>query len=402
MSEIPQTSFASRFMRVFLPLITGFFITNIVRTTTAVFAGPIESDLNITQTFMGLTSSIFYLAYAFMQVPVGVLTDHIGPRKTQCLLFLLAGLGSIVFGLAPSGSILLLGRIMLGFGLAGALMISFIANRLWFCEKQVPILNSISFAVGSSGSIVASVPLASLMHKVSWQTISIWIGLITIAVAFIILFVVPKSPKREHHVTFMSQLKGLKWVYTNRYFWKIAPLTIFSVASLLTIQTYWIAPWLRHTLDIDMKLAAHYLLLMGVGFTLAMPTASFLSHLLRRYKGEMEWMAGLGSLIAIISQTLIVSGVFPGSMSLWFLFAFFGMFPMLGYTLLSIHFTKCFSGRVSTALNLLVFAGVFILQYLFGIVATFGLEASFWLLIGLQTLSLVWFCIGQVGENVRG
>ena len=65
----------------------------------------IMADFGITAATIGSVLAVYFYIYAAMQFPSGVLADYLGPRKTVTFGCLVAGIGSIVFGLAPSISI---------------------------------------------------------------------------------------------------------------------------------------------------------------------------------------------------------------------------------------------------------------------------------------------------------
>ena len=88
---------------------------------------------------------------------------------------------------------------------------------------------------------------------------------------------------------------------------------------------------------------------------------------------------------------------------LWLLFGFFGTAGILAYAVLSQSFPTHLSGRVNTALNLLVFVAAFAAQWGIGSIielwpttvdggyAPAGYQAAFGIMLVLQTLALIWF-----------
>jgi hypothetical protein len=88
---------------------------------------------------------------------------------------------------------------------------------------------------------------------------------------------------------------------------------------------------------------------------------------------------------------------------LWVLFGFFGTSGILPYAALSQSFPAHLSGRVNTALNLLVFVCAFCAQWGIGFVierwpvgpgggyAPAGYRAGFGMILALQVLALLWY-----------
>lgn len=391
---------ATRLFRIFFPFMTGYFVTSYFRSMTAVFAPYIQSELGISMTVMAFATAVYFLAFALMQVPIGVFTDHYGPRRTQSALFYIAGIGSIIFGLANGPTLLFVGRFLIGAGLSGGLMIAFAANRIWFNQNELPMLNGLTFSLGSIGAVASSLPTVILLEHFSWHTIAIWLGVITMIIATLILIFSPDPKRHRHDLTLRAQFSGLNVVFHDRYFWKVAPLLIVSLGAMLSFQSYWITPWLVKTIGANAQKVSLFLLVMAIVMVFSMPVGSYIcSHFTGR-RGRIEWVMGIGTIFSIATQAIIASRILPGSYILWGLYAFFSFFPMLAFTSIALHFPGEYAGRSSTGLNFLAFSGAFMMQYLFGFIAVSSIVAAFWTFIFIQIAALSWFCFGKVGEYV--
>jgi len=64
-------------------------------------------------------SGMYFYAYALAQIPVGIMLDRIGIRKTLTMLGVMACVGDLIFSLSPSILTLTLGRGLIGFGVGG-------------------------------------------------------------------------------------------------------------------------------------------------------------------------------------------------------------------------------------------------------------------------------------------
>lgn len=100
-----------------LVLLTFFvvsFITNIL--------GPIfpslVSDFNISLTLAGFLPFSFFAAYGVMSIPAGILVDKYSEKTVLYLAFMMAALGSLLFGLMPSFSMAMLSLFCIGTGMA--------------------------------------------------------------------------------------------------------------------------------------------------------------------------------------------------------------------------------------------------------------------------------------------
>lgn len=391
-------SFRARLGRIFLPFAVGYVVTSYFRTFTALLAPQVERDLHISTTMMSFIISLFFLAFGLMQVPAGVLNDRHGPRRTQSSLFYLAGIGSILFALAQGPTLLIIGRILSGMGLSGGLMLAFASNRTWFNNEELPMLNSLSFTFGSLGAVIAAYPTEVLLQLVPWNVLSFFLGIVLFVVATWILLVVPDPEVMMDHLTFREHFRDLKVISHDRYFWKLMPVMATSFASFIAIQSYWITPWLQHTIDANTKTISLYLLILALVTLFSAPLSSLLALLFGRFRGYIEWIIGIGITFSLIIQALIILQVWPGSFILWGGFALFSFFPLLGFTAATMHFPPAYAGRSVTALNFFAFSSSFVIQYLFGLIATSSITAAFGVIFLIQLSSLIWFCFGRTGQ----
>src|SRR5262245_9308234 len=74
----------------------------------------------INATVFGNLAAFYYYAYTPVQLPVGVLMDHYGPRRLLTFACLACALGSYLFAHASYISMAQFGRFLVGFGSAFA------------------------------------------------------------------------------------------------------------------------------------------------------------------------------------------------------------------------------------------------------------------------------------------
>ena len=104
----PYPSLAT-LVRVFVPFALGYFLSYLYRTINAVIAPNLAADVNLNAADLGLLTSAYFLTFAFFQLPLGVLLDRFGPRRTEAVLLLFAATGAFVFANAHSTAGLMFG-----------------------------------------------------------------------------------------------------------------------------------------------------------------------------------------------------------------------------------------------------------------------------------------------------
>jgi sugar phosphate permease len=103
---------------VFMPLAAGYYLSYLFRVINAVVAAPLVDDFGLDAARLGLLSSVYFLTFAAVQLPLGAALDRFGPRRVQGILLMLAAAGAVTFARASDLTGLLIGRALIGLGVA--------------------------------------------------------------------------------------------------------------------------------------------------------------------------------------------------------------------------------------------------------------------------------------------
>jgi sugar phosphate permease len=66
---------------VFLPFVSGYYLSYIYRTINALISGQLMTELGLNAADLGLLTSAYFLTFALVQLPLGILLDRFGPRR---------------------------------------------------------------------------------------------------------------------------------------------------------------------------------------------------------------------------------------------------------------------------------------------------------------------------------
>ena len=126
------------------------------------------------------------------------------------MLILVGALGAVIFALGDSVPMLLLGRTLMGVGMASSVMAGLKAANLWWPRDRLPLFNGLLFGMAGIGGMLATLPLTALLQILSWREAVLGIGGVAVAVSAIIGLVVPNKPgAAAERVTLLSQVAGL-------------------------------------------------------------------------------------------------------------------------------------------------------------------------------------------------
>ena len=390
---------------VFTPFAAGYFLSYLFRSTNAIIAPELTSEVGLNAGDLGFLTATYFLTFSLFQIPLGILLDRYGPRKVQTLLLLFAAGGAVLFSLGTNTTVLALGRGFIGLGVAGCLMGAVKAATIWFDDRHWPLINGSFLAIGGLGAVAATAPLEIMLAFFTWREIFQFLAIATLAVSVLIFITVPERETSISLPSLRHQIIQLGSIYTNQEFWKCAPLISTSLAANMAIQGLWAGPWLQDVASLDRIAIAHYLLLLALALAIGSLLTGALANWLEKFKVSLLTFFTASMLLFMISQLFIIFELAPTSIYPWLAFGLLANSATVVYSHLTRFFPNELSGRVITAVNVMTFGGVFLIQYLIGEIINFfptgasgaySSEGFFWgfgLALLAQFLSFIWFIL---------
>ena len=406
---LPETNL-QKFIFIFLPFACGYFLSYLYRSTNAVLAPYLSSDLNLNAEQLGLITSAYFLTFGLFQLPLGVLLDKYGARKVQSILFLIAAIGAILFSLGNDVWSLVTARGLIGLGVSGALMAAFKAFAVWFPKERLPLLIGLFMSAGGMGAIVASTPLEMALQITDWRGVYLFIGIVTIFVGVLIFFIVPEKQENNYNEKALPVLKVLKHIYTSYAFWRIGPLSGIAGGTGLAILGLWAGPWLSDIGKFNKNEIANILFISTIMMTIGTTSLGIITDYLRKFNISPVAVMGGALFVFIIPLTIITFGIMPKAIWPWVILSITSLAATLAYAGLSQHFPTSYAARASTAINLICFLMAFIAQYAIGFIMQLvepgkqsgysikAYQAGFGLFLGLLIICYIIFIIMSILE----
>lgn len=396
-----MSTYFSLWLRLVPAYAVGYFLSYGLRSVNAVIAPELMREVGISTVGMGMLTSAYFLSFGLFQLPLGMLLDRFGPKRVEAGLLLVASLGSALFAVGGSLETLAIARALIGLGVSACLMASFKAFSQWFAPERQAALTATIMVAGGLGALSASVPVEAALPFLGWRGIFWVVAGLLLLTAGVLLTVPDKNPGASQE-PFLQQMRALGQIYINRNFWRFAPQGALTVGGYMALQGLWAVPWLMEVGGATRSQAAGVLLLMSVAMLLGFLFVATCSGWLGN-KGitPMALLTG-GMGLALLTELAIVLNLAPAS-SLWPVLGFSFSLGNIAYSQLATKFPVALSGRVNTALNLMVFLGAFGLQWGLGVVVDAFVAAgfpridafrtSFWILWGAQMLAFLWFLL---------
>jgi len=392
---------------VFLPFACGYFLSYLFRSVNAVIAPNLISEFGLSASEFGLLTSVYFLTFASLQIPIGVFLDRFGPRRVNASLLVLAAIGAFIFSRAESFQGLLLGRAFIGFGVAACLMSSIKIFSLWFPKEKLPEMTGRIMFVGGLGAISATAPVEYLLSFSGWRELFLVLCCATLVASAIVFFVAPDRKNAYDIGSTKDQLLGALSVYRSPIFWRIALGSVLPQAFNMSVQGLWAGPWLSDVAGLERTSVALHLLMLGVATMLGfLFWGAFATRMSRR--GIEPIVVLIWATVAYMAlQLLLVFEITQMSWVIWIGWGLLGTSGSLAFSIISHSFPVQLTGRATTALNLLAFTTAFGSQWLFGIIlnqwdtvdsgyAPEGYVRAFSIFLILQVLGFSWMLRGYL------
>lgn len=227
------------------------------RIAPAAIAGELRDAFGASGAALGALAASYFSVYMIMQVPTGVLVDAVGPRRIVALGGLVAGAGSIAFGLAPTLGVAGAGRALVGLGVSVTFVALLKLIAEWFRESEFATVSGLVMLLGNLGAVLSAAPLAWAVTLTSWRNVFVAVGLSSFAGGALTWLLVRDRPgevglpsmrelegKEEHARHAAGWWDGLVTVLRNPATWPGFFVNLGLAGSFLAFAGLWAVPYL--------------------------------------------------------------------------------------------------------------------------------------------------------------
>jgi len=381
---------------VFLAFAFAYFFSALVRAITATLSPTLTQEFGLQARDLGLLAGGYFLGFSLTQLPLGRWLDRHGPKRVVLAFLSLAVLGCLAFAAAQSFNGLLLARVLCGVGVSACLMAPLTGYRRWFDPTLQLRTNSWMLMTGSLGMLASTLPVQWLMPVWGWRPMFVALGVGIALSMLLILWWVPRwsTPVQQPAAPSVHDDGSYGEIWRSRYFWRMTPIGFFTYGGMVAIQTLWAAPWMTQVAGWTPAQSAGGLFVINLAMLLAFWTWGWVSPALaRRGLGADRLIARGMPLSYALLAVLIAMGpaVGDGAAVLLALFCVATTFVSLAQPAVGMAFASHLAGRALSAYNLVIFAGVFVVQWGIGL----GVDAA--RQFGLETVDAYRCALGLYG-----
>ncbi|MBS0289594.1 MAG: MFS transporter [Proteobacteria bacterium] len=307
----------------------------VLRVLPNIMMSDLLEKFQIDASLFGQYSGLYYIGYAGMHIPVGILLDKYGPKWVLPICMMLTVIGLMPLLYADNWMYPGIGRLLIGMGSSAAILGVFKIIRMSFPEDKFTFILGCSVTIGLIGAIYGGQPINYLMQAFGSQTVLQIIILIGIVLALTTFWVIPVQ---KISAGTQSWLKSVKAVLMNRDVILICLFSGLMVGPLEGFADVWGKEYLELVYKLNENVAASLPSLIFLGMCIGSPLLSWISEKTKAYFSFII----LSGVVMGISFCLLLMGQLPVSV-LTAMFVIVGIF--CAYQILAIYKASTYGGE---------------------------------------------------------
>ena len=373
---------------VFLAFAFAYFFSALIRAITATLSPTLTPEFGLNARDLGLLAGGYFLGFAATQLPLGALLDRHGPKRVILWFLSVAVLGCLAFSMATSFAGLLAARVLCGVGVSACLMAPLTGYRRWFNATTQLRTNSWMLMSGSLGMVASTLPVQWLLPVVGWRALFLGLAALVLLAMVVIAWRVPRwqatgmltgdlgAPDAVQTAVRPTTSRvsipsgSYAEVWRHPYFRKMMPVGFFCYGGLVAVQSLWAVPWMTQVAGYTALEAATGLFWINIGMLCSFWAWGMATPWLARRRWNAERLMALGLPFSFLFLAIII--VADYALLTWAagFFSFYCMactFVSLAQPAVGMAFPAALAGRALSAYNLVIFAGVFVIQWGIGL-----------------------------------
>jgi len=291
------------------------------------------------------------------------------------VLSLLAVAGVLIFAGSNSLTVSVMGRALLGVGMACNLMGSFKLITLWFNPMKFATLSAIVVSVGTMGNIVSTTPLVLLVNAMGWRLVFILFAILTLVASVIFFLVVRDNPhetpfganKKAASKGLQGMFSDLSLLFKTKDYWIISMANFGRFGIFFALQSLWAGPYLMEVMKFSQVNTGNLIFFLNIGFILGGPFFGMLSD---RILQTRKWIVILG--LCLLFIILFIFAFLPAGTGfllfafLFFSFGFFGSSGLVMYAQMKEQMPPEMAGTAMAGINFFAFVGAAVFLHVIG------------------------------------
>ena len=357
---------------VFVAFASAYFLSTLLRAITATLSPTLTLEFGLQARDLGLLAGGYFFGFSLTQLPMGHWLDQHGPKKVVLSFLGVAVLGCLAFSWASDFYGLLAARVLIGVGVSACLMAPLTGYRRWLALENQQRANAWMLMTGAFGMLASTLPVQWLLPLVGWRWIFVGLALLIVLSMALMTWQVPQWRLREPSASTkpgekVGILASYKQVWSHAYFRSLIPMGFFNYGGFVAMQTLWAGPWMVKVAGYTPFEAATGLFWINVCMLITFWLWGLFTPRLTQRGYSANKLMTYGVPVNFCVQLYIITvGADAGALH-WALFCISSSFVALAQPAVGMAFPAALAGRALSAYNLVLFLGVFVVQWGMGL-----------------------------------
>ena len=356
---------------VFLAFALAYFLSALIRAITGTLSPVLTVEFKLSASELGLLAGGYFLGFAATQLPLGTWLDAYGPKRVIVCFLAMAVLGCVAFSLASGFAGLLMARILCGVGVSACLMAPLTGYRRWLDGPSLLRANSWMLMTGSLGMVASTLPVQWLVPVTGWRPLFLGLAVMLLVAMAVIVWQVPGWPAAGLPADGARPAPAsYSEVWRHPAFRRMAPIGFFIYGGLLAMQTLWVVPWMTQVAGYSPLEAATGVFWINIGMLFSFWGWGLVSPWLAHRGYTAARLITLGMPLSFLALAIIIiadNSISTGATAIFMLYFMSCTFISLAQPAVGMAFPANLAGRALSAYNLVIFSGIFVIQWGIGL-----------------------------------
>lgn len=349
----------------------------LLRIAPSVMENSLRTHFNLSASGFGTLSSIYYLAYVPMQLPVGVFLDRYGPKRLLTMACLICVIGTYMFTGTNLFWVAAIGRFLMGFGSAFAFVGVLKLATLWLPENRLAMISGMTSALGPIGAMIGDNFLEHFINKFGWIPTLNSTAIFGIILTVILYYgIKDRKGNSNEHGTVPSLKKGLVdlgIIISNKQIWVNGMYGCLVYLPTTVFAELWGIPYLHHAHGLSIQAAGLANSILFLGFIIGAPLMGYISD--RLYRRKFPMLIGASGAAVVMMMILYLPGLTESNIqSLMFLLGMLYSSQAIVFAVGREVSPGEAAGTAMAVTNMIVMLGAMFLQPLVGHLLDFSLS----------------------------
>ncbi|QQO09428.1 MFS transporter [Breznakiella homolactica] len=229
-------------------LVLSYFFSLFFRVSASVALPLIQAEWGLSAGIIGFISSMYFYTYALMQPACGVLNDTYSPMKVVAIGLVIAGIGSLIFGLAANTAALITGRLLMGIGLSPILSGLLVYQGSRFPPERYAFFSGLSMMIGNMGAVFSAAPLSAALGLWGRAGVFCAICITTVLVSVLLLVFGGRTPQEKTgrslgREIFSRFVRAAGVLRVSRELKIVVLMWMVSFGAIMAYQGLWAVSW---------------------------------------------------------------------------------------------------------------------------------------------------------------